>query len=55
MSFRDGKSYISTSWEIVNLTSLGDKVYKIQMSVDGTDRGEWGINTPTYCCIDKNK
>ena len=53
--FRDGKSYISTSWETVNLTSLGDKVYKIQMSVDGTDRGEWGINTPTYCCIDNIK
>ena len=53
--FRDGKSYISTSWETVNLTSFGDKVYKIQMSVDGTDRGEWGINTPTYCCIDNIK
>ncbi len=50
--FRDGKSYISTSWETVSLTSLGDKVYKIEISIDGTDKAEWGINTPTYCCID---
>lgn len=50
--FRDGKSYISTSWESVDLTSLGSEVYSVEISIEGTDMGDWGLNTPTYCCID---
>lgn len=50
--FRDGKSYIATSWEKVNLTGLGSKVKSVEISIDGTDKSEWGLNTPAYCCID---
>jgi hypothetical protein len=49
--FRGGKSYISTSWEEVSLIGLGDKVSTVEISIDGTDVGEYGLNTPTYCCI----
>ncbi len=50
--FRDGKSYISTTWEKVDLIGLGNNVKRVEISMDGTDKSEWGLNTPTYCCID---
>ena len=51
--FRDGKSFIEESWAYVDLTSLGKCVYKICISFSGTDIGDYGLNTPTYCVIDE--
>lgn len=53
--FRDGKIHISSIWEEVDLSSLGEEVSRVEISMDGTDRGGWGLNTPTYCCIDDIK
>ena len=50
--FRDGKSFIEESWAWVDLTSLGRYVYRVEISFSGTDVGEYGLNTPTYCAID---
>ncbi len=50
--FRDERMYISTDWEYVYLSSLGEDVIKVEISIEGTDTGEFGLNTPTYCCID---
>lgn len=50
--FRDGKSYIATDWETISLVGLGDYVSVVEITIDGTDRGDFGLNTPTYCCID---
>lgn len=49
--FRDGKSYICTEWTIIDISSLG-KVNKIIVTFDSSDKGEYGINTPTYVCLD---
>jgi hypothetical protein len=49
--FRDGKSYICDKWTSVNLESLG-KVNKLEFTFDSTDKGQLGINTPQYVCID---
>jgi hypothetical protein len=49
--FRDGKSYICQDWTSINLSSLG-KVNKLEFTFDSTDISNWGINTPTYACID---
>lgn len=49
--FRDGKSIILNEWKKVDLTALG-KVDKVAFTFDSSDKGEWGINTPTYVCID---
>lgn len=49
--FRDGKSYICSKWTTVDLSSLG-AVYKVEISMDSSDTGEWGINTPCYICLD---
>ena len=51
--FRDGKHFIEESWASVDLTSLGRYVYKVEISFSGTDIGDYGLNTPTYCVIDE--
>ncbi len=49
--FRDGKTYICDTWTNVDLSALG-AVTDIYFSFDGTDQGDWGLNTPAYTCID---
>ena len=49
--FRNGKSYICSEWTKVNLSSLG-AVSKIEITMDSSDTGEWGINTPCYIGLD---
>ena len=50
--FRDGKQFIEDSWATVDLTSFGRYAYRVEISFSGTDIGEYGLNTPTYCAID---
>ena len=45
---------ILKEWKKVDLTSLG-KVKKIVFTMSSTDSGQWGINTPTYFCLDQLK
>lgn len=42
---------IVEDWIKVSLESLG-AVNRIEFIVDGTDKGEYGVNTPTYFCVD---
>ncbi len=49
--FRDGKTYICTTWTEVNLESLG-RVNKITVAFESTDNGQYGMNTPAYVCMD---
>ena len=43
--------YYLDTWQWVDLRSLG-KVTSIDFSFDGSDKGAWGVNTPTYFCMD---
>lgn len=43
--------YIVNWWEWLDLSSLG-KVVKLTFKFDGSDRSDWGVNTPQYFCID---
>ena len=45
------KDFILSKWTTVDLTSLG-KVNKITFSFASSDTGAYGINTPTYVCMD---
>lgn len=45
------KHYIVKDWTYVDLSSLG-KVVSLSYAFDSSDKGTWGINTPTYFCID---
>ena len=49
---KDGK--IVNEWTKVDLTPLG-AVDHIDFSMDSSDKGVYGINTPTYFCIDNMK
>jgi hypothetical protein len=42
---------IVTEWTKVDLSSLG-AVQKLQFSMSSSDVGDWGMNTPSYFCID---
>ena len=44
---------ILDKWENVQIS--GNGIIKLEFSLDSTDTGEWGINTPTYFCIDNIK
>ncbi len=43
-----------SDWKRVDLTSLG-RVDKLTFTPDSNDVSEWGINVPTYFCIDNLK
>ncbi len=49
--YRKGKTYICQNWTNVNLTKIkGAK--KLVLTFDGSDKGSFGLNTPSYVCID---
>ncbi|MCQ2069313.1 MAG: DUF4465 domain-containing protein [Bacteroidaceae bacterium] len=45
---------IVDSWQQVDLSKLGT-VTKIDFSLTSTDNGQWGMNTPSYFCLDQLK
>lgn len=49
--FRNGKSFMANTWNKLDVSTLG-KVDSVAISFDSSDTGQWGINTPTYVCID---
>jgi hypothetical protein len=50
-NYRSGESYIADSWEYIDLTTL-DTVKSLEFTVDSSDVGQYGINTPKYFAID---
>lgn len=49
--YRSGKSFISNTWNKVDLTTLGT-VDIVTFTFDSSDKGQWGVNTPQYVCVD---
>lgn len=49
--FRENKKILLNSWQFVDLSSLG-KLNKLSLHFESSDTGMYGINTPTYVCID---
>ena len=49
--FRDGKTFISNKWEKLDVSTLGE-VDKVIFLFDSTDKSTFGINNPTYICVD---
>ena len=43
---------LNDSWEWVDLRSLG-KVLSVYFTMESSDTGDYGINTPVYFCLDK--
>lgn len=51
-SYTNGDLTAARGWKYVDLTSLGE-VNEIYFSMNSTDKGTYGVNTPTYFCLDK--
>ncbi|NLV38188.1 MAG: DUF4465 domain-containing protein [Bacteroidales bacterium] len=49
--FRENKKNLLNSWEFVDLRELG-KLNKLSIFFESSDTGMYGINTPTYVCVD---
>lgn len=49
--FRDGKSMMSKEWKEVDLTTLGEVSF-LTFEFDSSDKGDFGVNTPKYVCVD---
>lgn len=43
---------LNNSWEWVDLSSLGE-IASIYFTMESSDSGQWGMNTPAYFCLDK--
>ena len=49
--FRNGKSLIVKEWTYVELVEL-TIVDEIRCTLESTDKGDFGMNTPAYFCLD---
>lgn len=49
--FREGKSFLNKNWDYVDLTALSD-ADRVEVKFDGSDKGDYGLNTPRYVFID---
>ena len=47
----EGKDKIFDYWKSVRVNA--ENVKKMTFSFDGSRKGEWGLNTPAYMCVDK--
>lgn len=49
--YRDGKSFLMDTWQEVDFSDLGP-LNQLSITMESTDIGEFGQNTPTYICLD---
>ncbi len=47
--------YVISAWSWMDLTSFGAAVRRLEFTLDSSDVGLWGINTPTYVAMDQLK
>jgi len=45
------QDYLIDDWTAVDLSTLGE-IDALEFSLRSSDNGDWGMNTPAYCCID---
>ena len=51
-SYANGDLSVNRGWKYVDLTSLG-AVNELYFTMDSSDSGAYGMNTPGYFCLDK--
>ena len=49
--FRDGKTFLSNTWNKVDVSGLG-KVNRVSFKFDSSDKSGVWLNNPAYACID---
>ena len=53
VDYRDGKRFVATNWDIYDLRSLGKGYDAVRVTIETTDVGEYGANTPLYIALDE--
>lgn len=51
-SYSNGDLTINRGWKYVDLSPLGT-INELFFTIDSTDSGDYGMNTPAYFCLDK--
>ena len=52
VDYRDGKRDMATNWSVCSLSGLGVGYNRVRVTIETTDVGEWGANTPLYIAMD---
>lgn len=54
VDYRDGKRYMATNWDRFDLEDLrlGEEYDRVRVTIETSDVGEWGANTPLYIAMD---
>ena len=52
VDYRDGKREMTTEWTTFSLANLGEGYDRVSVTIETTDVGEWGANTPLYIAMD---
>lgn len=52
VDYRDGKREMTTEWTKFSLANLGEGYDRVSVTIETTDVGEWGANTPLYIAMD---
>lgn len=52
VDYRDGKRIMATDWTEYPLVNLGSGYNRVRVTIETTDVGEWGANTPLYIALD---
>lgn len=52
VDYRDGKRAVTTEWTQFSLANLGEGYDRVRVTIETTDVGEWGANTPLYIAMD---
>lgn len=52
VDYRDGKREMTTEWTEFSLANLGEGYDRVSVTIETTDVGEWGANTPLYIAMD---
>lgn len=53
VDYRGGKRFVATNWDIYDLRSLGKGYDAVRVTIETTDVGEYGANTPLYIALDE--
>lgn len=53
VDYRDGKRFVATNWDKFDLRALGRGYDAVRVTIETTDVGEYGANTPLYIALDE--
>lgn len=52
VDYRDGKRFVADNWQAYYLPGMILTSDRVRVTIETSDVGEWGANTPLYICMD---